>query len=546
MKLSNLLAISGLFAVIDAVPTSRREILAKKPNILFIMTDDLDLKMNSPAYMPHVMSDIKGKGVEFANHFVTTTLCCPSRVSLLTGKQAHNTNVTNVSPPWGGYPKFVERGLNEDFLPVWLQNAGYNTYYAGKLMNGHGVDNYNVPHVNGFNSSDFLLDPYTYSYLNSTYQRNHDPPVGYEGHYTTDVTAEKTLGFLEDALESDRPFFLATSPIAPHANIEPSALASEGDTFMTVAVSEPQYEHLFQDAKVPRTRNFNPKDPTGANWIKTLPLQNQTIIDYEDHYYRQRLRSLQSVDDLVNSLIKRLERSGQLENTYIIFTSDNGYHIGQHRLAPGKSTGFEEDIRVPFYIRGPGVSEGGVDNTVTTHIDLAPTFFELAGIQLREDFDGTPMRVAEKSSRIAHEHVTVEYWGSAPIEGKYASVASPPGTERNTYKSIRILGEGYNLYYSVWCSNEHELYDLANDPYEIHNLYHGQSQNETDPQLFGRDLSTLVPRLDALLMVLKSCKGNTCIKPWGILHPDGSVQSLTDSMDERYDKFYEDQPKVSY
>lgn len=129
-------------------------------------------------------------------------------------------------------------------------------------------------------------------------------------------------------------------------------------------------------------------------------------------------------------------------------------------------------------MRGPGISEGEVDNTVTTRIDLAPTLFELAGMQLREDFDGTPMRVAEKSSEIAHEHVTVEYWGSAPIEGKYASLgeylsehlietelmllaASPPGTERTTYKSVRILGEGYNLYYSVWCSNEHELYDLA-------------------------------------------------------------------------------------
>lgn len=286
----------------------------------------------------------------------------------------------------------------------------------------------------------------------------------------------------------------------------------------------------------------------GANWIKTLPLQNKTIVNYEDHYYRQRLRSLQSVDELVNSLIERLESSGQLENTYIIFTSDNGYHIGQHKLAPGKSTGYEEDIRVPFFIRGPGVPEGRVEITVTTHIDLVPTLFELAGLPLREDFDGTLMRVAQESIGIVHEHVTVESWGSAPVEGEYTSVASPPGTKRNTYKSIRILDEGYNLYYSVWCSNEHELYDLANDPYEIHNLYPGQSANttSTDPHLFNRDLSTLIPRLDALLMVLKSCKANTCIKPWDVLHPDGSVQSLSDAMDEKYDRFYEEQPKVSY
>lgn len=185
------------------------------------------------------------------------------------------------------------------------------------------------------------------------------------------------------------------------------------------------------------------------------------------------------MDKFIATLVRRLERSGRLENTYIIFTSDNGYHIGQHRLAPGKSTGFEEDIRVPFYIRGPGLSEGEVDNSVTTHIDLAPTFFELAGIPLRGDFDGTPMPVAKKSSGIVHEHVAVEYWGSAPVEGKYASLgeyisiqvsqietvlmslpAQPPETKRNTYKSVRILGDGYNLYYSVWCNNEHELYNL--------------------------------------------------------------------------------------
>lgn len=171
----------------------------------------------------------------------------------------------------GGYPKFIERGFNQDFLPVWLQNAGYNTYYTGKLMNAHSVDNYNMPHVKGFNGSDFLLDPYTYSYYNSTYQRNYDPPVSYEGRHTTNVTAEKTLGFLEDALASDRPFFLATCPIAPHANIDPSALASDGDTLMTAAIPEPKYEGLFQDARIPRTDNFNPKNvccPSAARRYK--------------------------------------------------------------------------------------------------------------------------------------------------------------------------------------------------------------------------------------------------------------------------------------
>lgn len=127
-------------------------------------------------------------------------------------------------------------------------------------MNSHSVESYNDPFVKGFNGSDFLLDPYTYSYYNSTYQRNHEEPKSYEGHYTTDVITEKGMGFLNDALESDRPFFLTVAPIAPHANIEPSELAGEGATLMTAPVPAPGYRHLFKDVKLPRTPNFNPEN----------------------------------------------------------------------------------------------------------------------------------------------------------------------------------------------------------------------------------------------------------------------------------------------
>lgn len=126
---------------------------------------------------------------------------------------------------------------------------------------------------------------------------------------------------------------------------------------------------------------------------------------------------MQGVDELVESLVARLEESGQLDNTYIFYTSDNGFHIGQHRLPPGKSTGFDEDIRVPFYVRGPGIPEGKVHDAVTTHIDVAPTLFRLAGIPLRDDFDGTPIPLARDPAETTHEHVTVEYWGSAFLEG---------------------------------------------------------------------------------------------------------------------------------
>jgi arylsulfatase A-like enzyme len=157
----------------------------------------------------------------------------------------------------GGYPKFVSQGLNDDWLPVWLQESCYNTYYVGKLFNGHGVETYNKPFVKGFNGSEFLLEPYTYSYWNSVYQRNHDPPKSYAGRYTTDVTIEKALGFLDDALEdnNNRPFFITIAPIAPHFEKQPDAADGEP---LYPPVPAPRHAHLFPDAKVPRVPSFNP------------------------------------------------------------------------------------------------------------------------------------------------------------------------------------------------------------------------------------------------------------------------------------------------
>ncbi|KAL4999795.1 alkaline-phosphatase-like protein [Aspergillus recurvatus] len=519
-----------------------------KPNFVFIITDDQDLRLDSIDYMPLVSKHLKQKGTFFSNHFVTTALCCPSRVSLWTGRQAHNTNVTDVTPPYGGYPKFVDRGFNDNFLPVWLQSAGYDTYYTGKLFNAHTVDNYHSPYVNGFTGSDFLLDPFTYSYLNSTYQRNRDEPVSYEGRHTVEVITEKALGFLDDGLKGDRPFFLTVAPVAPHSNVDVSALGGNrgAPTIMTEPIPLDRHKSLFQDVKVPRTKHFNPDEPSGVSWIKSLPQQNESTVEYHDHFYRQRLRALQGVDELVDSLVTRLEASGQLDNTYIIYTSDNGYHIGQHRLPPGKACGFEEDIRVPLFIRGPGVLWNEVQEAVTTHIDLAPTIFGLAQIPLREDFDGTPIPLPSvgDSVSIRHEHVTVEYWGKSYLEGERGALSNPehlPFFTNNTYKSVRIIGEGYNLYYSVWCNNEHELYDLTADPYQLDNLY-----NKKSAKVFGHSLSQVISRLDSILLVLKSCKGATCIKPWDVLHPGGHVHNLKDALNPLFDAFYTNQVRVSF
>ncbi|KAK7752482.1 hypothetical protein SLS62_005635 [Diatrype stigma] len=534
---------------------------SKKPNIVFVLTDDQDLHMQSLDYMPLVKKHLLDQGTFYKRHFCTIALCCPSRVSLWTGKAAHNTNVTDVNPPYGGYPKFVSQGYNENYLPVWLQNAGYNTYYTGKLFNSHTVDNYNSPFPAGWSGSDFLLDPFTYSYLNSTYQRNQDPPVSHEGEYSVDVLAQKTYDFLDDAVSSDRPFFLVASPVAPHGNVEGNLNAvgdlremksAPGGIRFGAPVAAERHQDLFKDAKIPRTDNFNPDEPSGASWVRTLSKLTQEDLDYNDNFYRQRLRALQSVDELVDGIVSRLEAHGILEDTFIIYTSDNGYHIGQHRLQAGKECGYEEDVNVPLIVRGPGVPQNQVTEVVTTHTDLAPTILELAGItQLSNvEFDGEKIPLTSNDIQEAadnrHEHVNIEYWGFAMAEGR-PFLGHGFVIMNNTYKALRVASDSWDLYYSVWCTGEHELYDMKTDPGQLHNLLSEETSRQTHGLLQGFPIEKVAARLDSLLFVLKSCKGRTCIEPWRALHPAGDVQSLDDALLNRFDQFYQhEQTQVQF
>lgn len=154
----------------------------------------------------------------------------------------------------GGYPKIIREGINSNYLPVWMQEAGYNTYYTGKLWNAHNVDNYNKPYAKGFNGSDFLLDPYTYQYYNSWMSRNGGPPVNYKGQYSPDVVAEKAYAFLHEATTHQEPWMLTVAPIAPHSN----CILGEDNFRIDYPAYAPRHAHLFKDYKIPRTPDFNP------------------------------------------------------------------------------------------------------------------------------------------------------------------------------------------------------------------------------------------------------------------------------------------------
>ncbi|PTB69211.1 Arylsulphatase [Trichoderma citrinoviride] len=530
---------------------ARADAAPNRPNIIFILTDDQDNHMGSLDYMPSVQKHLIHQGTTFEKHYCSTALCCPARVTLWTGQLAHNTNVTNVRPPYGGYPKFVQNGYNDHHLALWLQQSGYNTYYVGKLFNSHTVDNYDSPPVSGYSQSNFFLDPFTYQYYNVSTTINGAPPTNPVGKYSTDIVAESAQEFLQHALQDENsPFFITLAPIAPHSVVGEGSLGA----FDPPQIAE-RHQGLFPEYKIPRTPNFNPDSPSGVNWVSKLPKQDDEEVDYNDEYQRLRLRSLQAVDEIVESVVDRLDKAGALENTFIFYTSDNGYHIGQHRLHPGKMCGFETDINVPLIVRGPGVPSQRITRVPSSHADLAPTILQIAGLEIDDkNFDGSPIDIFGTATGARSEHAAVEFWGLGLAESIFGRKDGPPIYPNNTYKGLRIEAEDYGFYYSVWCSNEKELYDMKArhtqaDPGQVHNLLSpGKSLVDAAVTIGGEQwpLEKVVDRLDALMMVLKSCKQQTCIHPWKSLHPSGDVQNLHDALSTEYDEFYRSQVKVSF
>ncbi|KAJ3137228.1 hypothetical protein HK100_000736 [Physocladia obscura] len=514
----------------------------KRPNIIFILTDDQDVHMDSLEYMPFVKKHLIDKGTLFKNHFTTTAICCPSRVSLLKGQFAHNTKFVDVHGEHGGYDKFLREGLNNEYLPKWLQSAGYATYYVGKFLNGYAIPNYDQT-PGGWNVFDTLVHPYVYDNFHPVFARNGEKINDYEGTFQVDVIQDKdaVLNYLWTALEilgdalgpakdEQKPFFLYLAPTAPHTEILfPKNGGADGKPYvkvqMTQAIPAKRHANLFPDAQVPRRKNFNTADVSGKpGYIAQLPLLDEKEIENLDHWYRQRLRSLQAVDELVDSVVKAVEEAGQSDNTYIFYSSDNGYHLGLHRLNAGKTTPYEDDVNIPLIVRGPGVAHGAVrKDSSSTHTDIAPTFVKIAGAANEAyEFDGTPIPIhSEEVEDANRESFAVEFW--RPYESETFQI---PNIEENIYRSVRVVGKDYSYLYTVWCTGHRELYNHKTDPEQITNIYKEASVS-------------LINRLDALLVALKDCIGSQCSHPWNSLHLDGDVKNLGEALNSKFDEFYQ-------
>ncbi|KAF2741563.1 sulfatase [Polyplosphaeria fusca] len=526
-------------------------LLAGKPNIVFILTDDQDQRMNSLDHMPKVQDLLIKEGTWFSRHYAPTALCCPARVSIWTGLLAHNHNVTNVkNGPFGGWQKIIEEKLNDNYLPIWLGDNGYKTYYTGKLYNGMEPELVENVTARGWTEADLLIGGKTYQYYDPAFQHitknnwNNPEKVNssFRGVYSTDKVGDYAYGYLKEAVKHDDPFFVGIAPVTPHSQV-----GNDPDPAGPPVPSK-KYKGTLPHLDVPPADNYAPANRSGVNMVWELdPLNDKQKKILQEHY-EARTEALLSVDDIVEGVVDILEKAGKLDNTYIIYSSDNGFHLGHHRLGPGKKFAFEEDINVPLIIRGPNVPKNRKTSIITAHVDLSPTILDIAGAKQRANFDGRPIphtasALNQRETSSSDEHTNAEFWVGASYKFNNLN-----GTHPNTYKSLRLSSPTYDISYTVHCTNNsHELYDMQHDAAQMHNL-HPSAPLELGPknafhagttEIAGYATARLLPRLDALLLVLKSCKAESCVQPWRELHGDGGVGNLREAMGAEWDGMYE-------
>jgi N-acetylglucosamine-6-sulfatase len=444
----------------------------QRPNVILIITDDQDVE--TVAYMPRLSHLIAKEGTTFTNMFVSSPQCCPAHVSYLTGRYPHNTGVLNNWHPTGGFERFREIGGERSTIATWVQAAGYRTARFGKYLTEYEATTYVPP---GW--SEWYAYFGSGKYFDYTLNEN-GRQIQYGANaadYSTDVLTRKVLDFI-DRVAGTSPFFVVFAPAAPHGDNVPNG----------PAMPAPRHRGMFAGNMPLRPPSFNEADVSDKpEAISSLPLLTTAQIAAIDQEYRTRLESLQSVDEAIQQIIERLAARRILDDTYVIFTSDNGYHLGQHRLRNGKTQVYEEDIRVPLIIRGPGVPVGAVLEHFIMNIDFAPTIAELAGIRPGHVVDGQSF-VEVLDDHPPRPHV----WRRDLLLEVYRRL--PPLGNGDAVRALRTYdGELYAEYES----GPIELYDLRRDPYQL------ESQHE-------RASTGYLGRLSHRLAELARCAGDTC------------------------------------
>ncbi|MGH2986702.1 MAG: sulfatase family protein [Solirubrobacterales bacterium] len=437
------------------------------PNIVVVMTDDQAL--DTMGAMPLTRRLIGERGTTFERAFVSFPLCCPSRATFLTGQYAHNHGVRNNGGPRGGYRR-LDR---EHTLPVWLSRAGYRTGFVGKFLNGYGEgeavrevppgwsDWYGLPGKNKQRAFDFDLNENGELVHYGGESGDSDP-------YKTDVLADKAAQFVRRAAPNRRPFFLWVATNGPHKD---SGLPDDAERNPEPA---PRDRGKFEHRRAPRRTAVDEGDVSDKpRDVRKQPRLDRASRERLDREYVSQLESLASIDRLVGRLVRRLRAAGELDRTLFVFTTDNGYLRGQHRLE-GKSRPYDEAIRVPLLVRGPGFPAGERDRRLVVNVDLAATILDAADGDADVTLDGHSLRPGADRSHGPRAEVLIEVF-----ERKQAFTGLR--TRRYTYAEYE--------------NGDRELYDLRRDPEQLENLAR------------RRRLSGLRARLAQRLAELRGCAG---------------------------------------
>lgn len=449
-----------------------------RPNILFIFSDDhaahaISAYGSKVNQTPH-MDRIAKEGMRFDRCFVTNSICAPSRAVVLTGKYSHKN----------GVPVFNRFDGSQATAPKYLQAAGYRTGMIGKWhlgSNPTGFDSWEIlPGQGAYN------DPMLYTEKGQK---------TYTGQYASDVITDLTIQFIKDT-PKDKPWFVFCGHKAPHRPWEPhpryaafkDKVIPEPDTLRDdyAGRTDALHENLQTVAKdlTRRDLKLEPpadlKGPQRQAWLGDNPMEvevNGKTLTGDDlvkwkyqRYMQDYLACVQSVDDSVGRLLDFLDSSGLAQNTIVIYSSDQGFFLGDHGLFD-KRFMYEPSLRMPFLVRWPAVIKpGSIQNGMTINADFAPTFLDAAGIPVPPNMQGHSLLPLFKGESPAGWRTSMYY--------RYYH---DPG-DHNTAAHLGVRTETHKLIH-YWKKDQWELYDLKNDPNELKNLYNAPAQAETIAKL---------------------------------------------------------------
>ena len=445
---------------------SDAEAPAKRPNVVVILTDDLDKSLMP--YMPNVTRLIRDQGAEMTNFYVEQSSCCPSRASILSGLYAHNHGVIGNVWPQGGYDRWRETKQGDD-LPVWLEQAGYRSAMLGKYFNEY-------PYHPGSHLSD-AEKAERRAYVPPGWQSWAAPVQGNayaQDHYKLNIDGTVDDDFHEDYLDSrlgDRALDLVDGADGFDFADGGQFLYYASYSPHTPYAYPPELEGSFADAQYPRTPDFDEADVSDKFGLtrSRKPLSAADIATI-DETFRKRIRSVQVLDQNVARLVQELDDQGALDNTYLIFTSDNGYIMGNHRREIGKYNQFQGTVNVPFYVRGPGIAAGSTYDDVAGNIDIAPTIADITGARgarrRRRPLAAAPppgRRAALPALLPAGPGADADqhHGGQRPRGGARAFVESNRSSELNDFTGV--TNGRYKLIRYTHLGHE-ELYDLDAGP----------------------------------------------------------------------------------